>query len=261
MGEVEGGLQDRLEVARAAAVDAGVVLQQWRDRFEVSKKGPRDLVTQADLASQKLVYERLTQAFPQDGFVGEEEEVAAGADAELCWYVDPLDGTTNYVHGIPFYCVSIGLARGDQPVLGVIHDPVSGVTYSGLQAGGAFRDGSPIRASAATEMGEALVAASLPVAVGAESREAQRFVDVTMASRAIRRLGSSALNLCFLAEGRFDAFWAGDVKSWDVAAGVVIAREAGVVLTQPGGGAWSLTSPPLAAAATPALQQALLRLM
>lgn len=251
----------RMAAARAAAVAAGEVLQQWRDRFKVSKKGPRDLVTQADLAAQRLIRERLAAEFPEDGFVGEEEGASTNLDAELCWYVDPLDGTTNYVHGIPFYCVSIGLARRGKPVLGVIHDPVSYTTYSASLGGGAFRDEAPIRVSDAESIEEALVAASLPVHTAADSREAKRFIDVTTSARAIRRLGSSALNLCFLADGRFDAFWAGDVKAWDIAAGVVIAREAGAVITQPDGSPFSLASPPLAAAASASLHTQLLRLL
>ena len=137
-----------MSVAKEVAQAAGRVLLEWRDRFAVSKKGPRDLVTQADLASQEAIQRRLVAEFPLDGFVGEEEGAAERPNAEVCWYVDPLDGTTNYVHGIPFYCVSIAAAVQGEPTLGVIHDPVAKTTYWAAAGQGLFATKHPFEPAA-----------------------------------------------------------------------------------------------------------------
>ena len=270
---------DPLAVCEAAARAGGAVLREWAGRFAVSRKGPRDLVTEADYAAQREIRRVVLEAFPDHGFVGEESEDGRPrpASGELGhsgtgtrWIVDPLDGTTNYVHGFPAYCVSVGLARDDEILVGVIYDPLRDECFSARRGGGAFLDGRPIRAADVRDPGDAVVAVGFPAHVERDSPAVADFLAVVPRVQSIRRTGSTALNLAYIACGRLHAFWVRRIACWDVAAGIVIAREAGAVVVpfrRPLGTAGDgpapipLDDPALVAASTPALAAALRALL
>jgi len=250
-----------LAVCEQAARAAGDVLLDWQGRAGVQEKGPADLVTDADFAAQQAVYEAIRQAFPQHGFRGEEAGSPGGGDSDYCWYVDPLDGTTNYVHGLPHYCVSVGLAHAGQVQVGTVLDPVSGKCFTAVRGDGARLDGQALRVSRTTDLEQALVAISFAPHVSSTSPEVKVFLRVLDACQAIRRTGSSALNLCYLAAGWIDGYWSRTVHPWDIAAGVLMVEEAGGVVTAPDGGPLDLDRAAFVAAATPQLHARLLALL
>ena len=197
---------DPLAVCETAARAAGEVLRDWVGRFGVTSKGPRDLVTEADFAAQREIRRVVLEAFPDHGFVGEEADGAVARPATGAaghagqgtrWIVDPLDGTSNYVHGFPAYCVSIALATPAGLEVGVIFDPVRGECFSARRGGGAFLDGRPIRVAPVTVLEEALVAVSFPPQVTADSPALADFLAVVSRAHSIRRTGSTALNLAY----------------------------------------------------------------
>ena len=216
-----------LEVAREAALAAGKVLQDWAEKFTVSEKGPADLVTEADLASQTVIHDILRARFPEHGFLGEEGLHSGGSRTEYRWIIDPLDGTSNYVHRFPYYAVSIGLQRRGQLIVGVIHDPTRGETFAARCRGGATLNGRPIRVSRFDRLSRAMVIASFPPGVAPDSEPIKRFLTVLPHAQTIHRSGSAALNLAYIASGRLDAFWSTSLKPWDVAAGALLVAEAG----------------------------------
>lgn len=224
---------DPLTICEAAARAGGRVLTEWLGKFTASTKGPRDLVTEADLAAQSEVRNVLLEAFPTHGFVGEESIVghatAVGFD-QLRWIVDPLDGTSNYVHGFPAYCVSVALARGDDLLVGAIYDPERDECFTAKCGGGATCNGRPIAASGERDPTAALVAVSFPPHVSANAQAVADFLAVIPHVHSVRRTGSTAINLAYVACGRLDAFWVRRIASWDVAAGLLIAREAGAII-------------------------------
>lgn len=257
--------QDQARVCEAAARAGGELLRDWVGRFSVSTKGPRDLVTEADLASQREIRRITREAFPDYGFLGEEtleDSAPAAAAGSPRWIVDPLDGTTNYVHGLPCYCVSVALAVDDEILVGVIYDPVSGECFTATAGGGAWLDGRRIEVSGATEPIDSLVAVSIPAQADAQSLAVADFLAILTSVHSIRRSGSSALNLAYLACGRIDAFWARRIAAWDIAAGLLLVREAGgatAPLRHPGqppaeaGETIPLESPAFIATASPQL--------
>ena len=256
--------EEHLRVCEEAARAGAAVLQSWRGRFAVSTKGPKDFVTEADLASQTEIRRLVTAAFPDYGFEGEESlpDTAAPPANALRWVVDPLDGTTNYVHGYPAYCSSVALADGDRLLVGTIYDPITDECFTARAGHGAWLNGQPLKASTAKDPSDALAAVSFPAHSASDSLAVRDFLAVLPAVRAVRRSGSSALNLAYLAAGRLDAFWARRIASWDVAAGLLLVQEAGGVtapLVPPGGVAGEpgetvpLANPAFIAAGTPEL--------
>lgn len=254
-------VDERFEACERAARAGGRVLQDWVGRFAVREKGPADLVTEADLASQQAVRDILMADFPGHAFVGEEADGPYDPQAENCWVVDPLDGTTNYVHQLPHYAVSIALVQCGQTELGVIYDPVHDECFAAQRGRGAWLNGRPIHVSGAEELSQALVAASFSAKVSAGSPEIAQFEAALLACQAVRRTGSAALNLAYVAAGRFDAFWAVSTKAWDVAAGVLLVREAGGVVTHYRGKHFDLEQPHPAAAATRKLNERFVKLL
>jgi myo-inositol-1(or 4)-monophosphatase len=254
------------QVAERAARAGGAVLQDWLGRIVAREKSPKDLVTEADVASQQVIQKTLLEEFPEHGFLGEEESIADDEHAgsldwlseSYCWVVDPLDGTVNYVHGLQPFAVSIALMQQGQPIVGVVYDPCSEECYSAELGQGAQLNGEPLQSSACESLDQSLVAASFPPDVPRGSLEISQFVEMLHQTQALRRLGSAALNLCYLAAGRLDAYWATSLKAWDVAAGVLIAQEAGALITDLAGLPLQWGQPQLAAAATPPLHQQLL---
>jgi myo-inositol-1(or 4)-monophosphatase len=268
-------MRDFLEICETAARAAGEVLQDFRGRFTITPKGPKDLVTDADLAAQNVIRQIVLGAFPDHRFLGEEGEhdsgsSGPGAGAPLTrtasgdavqspyrWIVDPLDGTSNYIHGLPSYSVSVALELDGHPIAGVVYDPWLDECYAAARGKGAFLNKQPIHPSSRTDISDALVAVSFPALVCRDSVEVRRFVEVLCASHGIRRLGAASLNLCYVASGRLDGYFASSIKSWDVAAGVLILREAGGVVSSLNGGEFVLDRPAFACAATPALHRQL----
>lgn len=251
-------MSEFLQACQEAARVGGAVLMEWRGKFNAREKGPADLVTEADFASQERIRELLLSRFPEHGFLGEEDGTdIAPRDGRHRWIVDPLDGTVNYVHGVPNFAVSVALECEGRIIAGAIYDPSLDECFTAEAGGGAFLNGIPIRTSGTTQLTEALVVASFPAGIQEGHPEIERFVRALVATQSLRRTGSAALNLSYLAAGRFDAYWATTTKIWDIAAGFLILSEAGGSLATPEGGEVELAKPRFVAAATPQLQQAL----
>jgi myo-inositol-1(or 4)-monophosphatase len=255
-------MSELLETCELAARAGASELLAWRGRFESREKAPADLVTDADLASQAAIRAEIAARFPHHLFVGEEKtsQVEVGDD-DFVWLVDPLDGTTNYIHGYPCYAVSIAVARGRELLAGVIYDPLSNELFFAEQGKGAWCNGERLKTSSVTAVGEALVAVSLPPRVGPETPDLADFIRMVQFSQAVRRSGSAALNLAYVAHGRLDAFWATKIQPWDVAAGVLIVREAGGVVTGRDGQEFDVWNPHFVSAAGTALHGELMRIL
>jgi len=251
-------MPEYLKICEEAARAGGVVLQEKLGQVTAREKAPADLVTEADLAAQQAIRRILLEAFPDHGFLGEETAqtiVPCGPD-EYRWIVDPLDGTTNYVHGVPFFSVSIGLQHGSEPVLGVVFHPMAEECFTAEAGKGAWLNGHPIHTSSVTEPKDALGAVGLPPGVAGEDSDVKAFVKTLPHCQALRRTGSAALNLCYIGCGRFDAGWCFSTKIWDVAAGVLIIREAGGMVTSPEGTPFDLLQGRFLAAANEPLHLA-----
>lgn len=226
----------RLAAEEAAKLGAAV-LESWRRKFSVKEKGRADLVTEADLASQKAIKEFITGRFPDHDFLGEEDVGAKegrgpAAGAPPTWIVDPLDGTSNYVHDVPAYCVSVGLMAGGELVVGVIYDPRMNELFSAATGLGATLNGQPIRVSETATLAGAMLSTGFPPDPHKQERNLKQWSKFSYLAQALRRTGSTALNMAYVSCGRFDGYWAFDNFAWDVAAGVVLIREAGGVVTR-----------------------------
>lgn len=256
-------LDDFLTTCEAAARAGGQELRNWQGRFQTREKGVRDLVTDADLASQDAIRRIITKRFPEHAFMGEEQAskfVAPSAD-QFTWIVDPLDGTTNYVHGYPSFAVSVAIARGSDVQAGVIYDPLRDQCFAAAGGKGAWCNGSRLKTSQVTAVADALVAVSLPPHVTRDSADLLDFVEAAQVAQAVRRSGSAALNLAHVASGALDAFWATHIQAWDVAAGILMIREAGGVVTDRGGQPFDLWKPHFLAAAGLQLHREMLELL
>jgi myo-inositol-1(or 4)-monophosphatase len=220
-------ISDALAEARRVAAEAGELLRGFYARDgEVRFKGEIDLVTDADTASQTLVHDRLSRAFPGHDFLAE-EGLKRLSGAEYRWVIDPLDGTTNFAHRFPCFCVSIALERRGTLVCGVVHNPINGEMFWAERAGGAFLDARPVRVSGIAELGKALVATGFPYDIRARRTNIAEHDRFLLKAQGVRRCGSAALDLCFVACGRLDGFWELKLSPWDTAAGAVIVEEAG----------------------------------
>ncbi len=233
-------LENAMQVAIGAAESAGVILRDMLETTAVREKAPKDLVTDADVAAQRCIEYQIAAAFPTHQFLGEESSLSvvdrfALSDSDWLWVVDPLDGTVNYVHRMPNFAVSIALMNGAKTILGVVFDPMANELYAASLGHGATVNGRRLKCSGCVSLDKALVAASFPPQVQKDSVEVAQFVEVLVRSQSIRRLGSAALNLCYVAQGRLDAYWAGVLKVWDIAAGALIATEAGATLSKQNG--------------------------
>jgi myo-inositol-1(or 4)-monophosphatase len=233
-----GELTDYLDAATEAARHAALVLEQWRRRFSVREKGRFDLVTEADIASQQTIHEYLHARFPAHGFLGEEDKSAhgrPGPEAPPTWIVDPIDGTTNYVHDFPFYCISIGLQIGGELVAGVILEPTRNELYRAATGMGAWLGSERLSVSNVERLEDALISTGFPPNTQEQERLFTTWRRLSLKTQSLRRTGSTALNLAYIAAGRFDGYWAYDNHVWDIAAGVVLVREAGGALSNADG--------------------------
>ena len=216
-----------LEVAERVALQAGeLVMKGWRSVGEISRKGRFDLLTEYDLRSEQLIREHLSREFPAHRIIGEEN--AESGEGELVWYVDPIDGTTNFAHGHFFFAVSIGLYLGSQGLAGVVHAPALGVTWKASKGAGAFRNGTPCSVSTRNQLDEAVCATGFPYDrwSNPDNNHAELALFLQRA-RGIRRCGAASVDLCLVADGTYDIYWEQGLKAWDMCAGALLVQEAG----------------------------------
>lgn len=227
MMETSRWLEFAIDVAREAGQ---VLLAAGQTSLEVQEKGVVDLVTNADRASEALIRERIEAAFPLHDFLGEESWVGHNpvpSDRPL-WIVDPLDGTTNFAHGLPLWSVSIACVAHGSPCVGVVHDPSRGETFWAEAGQGSFCNGSRIRVSDRATLRDSLLVTGFPYDIQTSSHDnVDHFRDFLKRTRGVRRLGSAAIDLAYVACGRFDGFWEMKLHAWDIAAGVLLVNEAG----------------------------------
>jgi myo-inositol-1(or 4)-monophosphatase len=245
-GGIDMDLQDYSAAAREAARRAALVLEDWRQKFQVREKGRFDLVTDADLASQKTIHEYLAGRFPNHAFLGEEDSAAKakpGADAPPTWIVDPIDGTTNYVHDCPLYCISIGLQIAGALVVGVVLDPSRNEMFHAACGSGAWLNERRLRTSACPSLDQALIATGFPPDVRGNEMTLDWWRHFSFKAQSLRRTGSTALNMAYVAAGRFDAYYAFDNHVWDVAGATVVIREAGGLVSNIDGSAYDPYTP------------------
>lgn len=240
-------MRDYVQTAEEAARKAGHVLRAWSSKFTVREKSRSNLVTEADEAAQAAIFDFIHGRYPHHGFVGEEGLSIDRPDSPYRWVIDPLDGTTNYVHQFPYYAVSIGLEFQGEVIVGAIFDPVHDEMFLANKGEGATLNRRPLRCSQVDDLSQALIIASLPVALSQHEVPVQRFLKVLPIAQAVQRTGSAALNLANIAAGRVDGFWSTNLKPWDMAAGILLVQEAGGRISQIDGSSFVLNEPNLLA--------------
>ena len=235
-----------LNFAVQTARDAGSILVDRLGRaLQVSNKGDIDLVTEADLASEKLIIERIKSYYPRHAILAEESgasEFVAGT-GDWKWIIDPLDGTTNYAHGYPCFCVSIGLERAGALEIAAIYDPMRDEMFAAERGQGATLNGRRMRVSDVDDLNSAMLCTGFPYNVRERPNFERDFANFTMEAQAVRRDGSAAIDLAYVACGRFDGFWEDGLNAWDVAAGVLLIEEAGGLVTDFEGGKLNIYTP------------------
>ena len=227
-----------LNVMVAAARKAGRPLVRdfgELENLQISMKGPADFVTSADKRTEKILIEELSKARPGYGFLGEEGGAVEGKDKTHRFIIDPIDGTTNFMHGIPHFAISIGLEREGHLVAGVIYNPVTDDVFTAEKGHGAYLNNKRLRVAGRKELSSAVIATGLPF-LGKEghARAGAEMAQVMNVTAGIRRFGAASLDLAWVAAGRFDAFWERGLQAWDIAAGIVLVREAGGMATDKG---------------------------
>jgi myo-inositol-1(or 4)-monophosphatase len=220
---MENHLTTAIEIAREAGA---LLLQLFKVPIEIAYKRRSDLVTEADRRSEALIVERLRRHFPQHGIVGEEGG-GQQTGSDYCWYVDPLDGTTNFAHGFPVFCVTLGLAYRGEVVAGVIYDPTRQELFTTEKGAGAYLNNERLHVSRTADLARCLLATGFPPFATNHDLNIQFYFRFTELSHGIRRAGSAALDLCSVAAGRFDGFWELKLNPWDKAAGSLLVTEAG----------------------------------
>jgi myo-inositol-1(or 4)-monophosphatase len=215
---------------RAAFKGAEVLRSNFGKKRHVLKKGAKDLLTESDTESEKLIIDTIRKVFPSHGILAEESG-SDNKDAEYIWIIDPLDGTTNFAHNIGLFAVSIAFSINGDMALGIVLNPMTGELFTAVRGEGAELNGKPINVSETASLSESLLVTGFPYNVKDVEPIQARFFNCLQASQGIRRLGSAALDLCFVASGRFEGFWEENLKPWDTAAGFIIAKEAGAMVT------------------------------
>jgi myo-inositol-1(or 4)-monophosphatase len=217
-----------LDTAIEAAREAGAIILSGHARpKEITYKGDVDLVTETDRRSEAAIVARLRRDFPEHTIVAEEGSGKDGPASPFVWYVDPLDGTTNFAHGYPCFAASIGLLENGKPVVGVVFNPVTNELFHASAGDGAFLNQKPIHVSSVDRLGASLVSTGFPVHKRSDNLNIHYYWQFTLRSHGVRRDGAASLDLCSVASGRFDAFWEFGLRSWDTAAGMLIVTEAG----------------------------------
>jgi myo-inositol-1(or 4)-monophosphatase len=233
---------DLISPMQSIAREAGSLLMDFfPQRVKIEYKGEADLVTVADRKSEALILERIRQQFPAHDVMGEEGgRIESGSDYK--WYVDPLDGTTNFAHGFPVFCVSLAVEHRGHRVAGVVYDPTRDEMFTAELGSGARLNGEAIRVSATSRLSDCLVATGFPSQKRHKNPNIHFYHQITLKTHGVRRAGSAALDLCCVASGRFDGFWEFNLNPWDTAAGVLIVEEAGGRVTDFSGGPFQLAS-------------------
>ena len=240
------------------AREAGAILRSgFGQRQTITHKGRIDLVTEYDHRSEAYLLGQVRAHHPGHTILSEESGLQAG-QKEHCWYIDPLDGTTNYAHGMPVFCVSIAYADKDAISLGAVYDPLRDELFSAARGQGAWLNGAPIQVSDVTDLLQSLLVTGFAYDDWVIRTNLEHFAHFSKLSQSVRRLGSAALDLCYVAAGRFDGYWELALKPWDTAAGVLIAREAGALATAFDGTPDFLKPPGGVVAANPAIHPQLL---
>ena len=234
--------QPFLPPMESIAHEAGALLMDYFDKhIKIEYKGDADLVTAADRKSEALIRDRIRHLWPDHDVLGEEGGLRdTGSDYR--WYVDPLDGTTNFAHGYPVFCVSLALEHKDEMIAGLCFDPTRNEMFTAERGKGSRLNGSPIHVSKTTNLAESLVATGFPSHKRHKNPNIHFYHQITLRTHGVRRAGSAALDLCSVASGRFDGFWEFNLNPWDTAAGVLIVEEAGGRVTDFGGGRFQLNS-------------------
>jgi len=234
--------QDLISPMQSIAREAGALLMDFfHQQVKIEYKGDADLVTVADRKSEALILERIRKQFPTHDVMGEEgTRIESGSDYK--WYVDPLDGTTNFAHSFPVFCVSLAVEYRERRVAGVIYDPTRDEMFTAELGKGALLNGQPIHVSATSRLAECLVGTGFPSQKRHKSPNIYFYHQLTLRTHGVRRAGSAALDLCNVACGRFDGFWEFNLNPWDTAAGVLIVEEAGGRVTNFSGGPFRLDS-------------------
>lgn len=239
-----------LNFAIETARDAGhLLLEKFGRITAVTKKGDINLVTEADLASEALIIERIRSHYPKHAVLAEEsgESVVVDGAAEWKWIIDPLDGTTNYAHGYPCFAVTIALEHNSEIVVGVTFDPTRNELFAAEKGQGATLDGKPIRVSDTPKLSESLIVTGFPYDFKRKDDFARHLTAFLMQSRGVRRDGSAAIDMAYVACGRFDGFWEEGLNPWDMAAGKLLIEEAGGWVTGYQGQPFSVYEPPICA--------------
>jgi myo-inositol-1(or 4)-monophosphatase len=232
-------LDEAVAIAQKAALRAGSIqTERLHTNFKVERKGEIDLVTEVDLACEEAIINVIREAYPAHIALAEEKGKQGDGASPFLWVIDPLDGTTNYSHGFPFYCASVALSRGGDVLVGAVYDPVRGEMFHAVRGGGAFLNGERIRVSGIGDMISALLATGFPYSIKTTARNnLKEFAEFAMRSQAVRRPGAAALDLCYVACGRLEGFWEFHLKPWDTAGGALIVIEAGGKVTHSNGAA------------------------
>jgi len=249
-------LTDLITLARQAG---NILRTSFGQQLHVDQKGVIDIVSEADHRSEKFLLSYIRQHFPGDRIVAEESGELAGT-SDNAWYIDPLDGTINYVHALPIYSVSIAYAEAGKLLLGVVYDPMRDECFSTEFGVGAWLNGRPIHPSPAPDLDHALLVTGFPYDIRTNpDNNLDHYAQFALHSQGVRRLGSAALDLCYVACGRFDGFWELRLNPWDVAAGGLIAREAGATVTNLAGEDDFISPPQSILAANPHIHPLMLR--
>jgi len=237
-----------LNFATETAREAGqILLEKFGRKISISKKGDINLVTEADLASEKFIIEKIRSRYPQHSILAEESGEATTVGGTWKWIVDPLDGTTNYAHGYPCFCVTLALEHDGEIVVGVTFDPTRDELFAVEKGGGATLNNKLIRVSETEKLSEALLVTGFPYDTREREDFARHFTGFTRKSRGIRRDGSAAIDMAYVACGRFDGFWEEGLHAWDVAAGVLLIEEAGGRVSYYDDTKFSIYQPPICA--------------
>lgn len=235
-----------------------IVLECYARRVPSMEKGHLDIVTEADLAASAHLTERLRKAFPDHDVVCEEHPDSSPRD--ICWIIDPLDGTKNFTHGHPFFCVSAARLEAGQPRIAITYDPIRRETFTAVLGQGAHLNGEPIHVSGLERLSQAMLTSGFPSGKRHRHLSPQPFLDIAREAQALRRTGSSALDLAYVAAGRFDAVWDWGLETWDLAAGLLLVAEAGGVCLDWRGQPYQLGTPGIAAGNAALLQPLLAHL-
>jgi myo-inositol-1(or 4)-monophosphatase len=255
-------MEPTLDLLIEWARGAGDILRDGYGRqHTISRKGRIDLVTEVDQRSEEYLLEKIRRNFPNDSIDAEESGLSTGGGA-ACWYVDPLDGTTNYAHSIPVFSISLAYAVNGIVQLGVVYDPMRDDCFHAERGKGARLNGTPLTVSVTSEFSHSLLVTGFPyeVAPGAKDN-LEHFAYFTRLTQGVRRMGSAALDLCYVAAGRFDGYWELTLRSWDMAAGALLVEEAGGKVSRVTGETEYLSAPNSVLAGNPAIYDQMLREM